>query len=779
MFKRIKKWLKSKAGKATVAGFLIVLLLLAIAGIPLGWWEGMGWGITGTAGLPSPYYPAPVNGYTCMPSCTENDGKFLVLPGEDMATFGGESVVLWISVPGDQDQFEVGIFDGDSGKDGAGSINLAGGHWDNTTVETTYTLYADPLKNGRGETVVGRWYGNQDPMPDNDWFNIQLDHLTEAKGPSGHYYYRFEATRPVEGYGGNAFKLRSTGYLTTGKSEVSNANFGLTGMLATMNDVYILYPEFGGNVNNPGPSTYSGEWEFYFYIPNDVEILSIWDGDFDFGTSETISPDTKDFNTFGKPDWAGPFAVEERAAGRGIPPDDYPHPLWRREPPVWYQFLDPDGTPVYINDDPSGTEEWEHFVVSTNPNVEADHYTDRIQPGYYNFNIQGLDLHNFVWVRVDYEIVTADCDGPCDPPPVWPEGSCPRTIGYWKNNVKKVLIDNKTNGVQESRETLEWGLNNVALASPLFRSGINVAGPFEIGDPVPLTAEEANMILQRDKKDYPAEANSMLARALQQNLATWLNLGTGKVGPTTVVRLEVPSGVFEGTIMEALLEAQDIILNGGDLERAKDIADLINNGELNTDPKDDLACTVYEEKGIIPKDKQPPKHKDMPKAPKRPEPPNPTPAPEPDPETCTARVNHYGVENPTNNPFYGIKFEFQSGEEVRDGAMDNFRVTLPFDAVQAMASVQIEAKAGEEQGFGVLQGCDFTSPDACGMEWDDTGFFIFYFMGAKDNGDGTLTLTFRVQNMYNRALSHVTIGLPEGFTPDWPHGSFEAEVCEW
>jgi hypothetical protein len=94
------------------------------------------------------------------------------------------------------------------------------------------------------------------------------------------------------------------------------------------------------------------------------------------------------------------------------------------------------------------------------------------------------------------------------------------------------------------------------------------------------------MILQRDRRSYPGgrdAANSMLARALQQNLAAWLNLGSGKIHPLTPITLEVYGGTFEGTAWEALQEAQSIILNGGDLERAKDLADQFNNLDFDCD----------------------------------------------------------------------------------------------------------------------------------------------------------------------------------------------------
>ena len=53
----------------------------------------------------------------------------------------------------------------------------------------------------------------------------------------------------------------------------------------------------------------------------------------------------------------------------------------------------------------------------------------------------------------------------------------------------------------------------------------------------------------------------------------------------------------------------------------------------------------------------------------------------------------------------------------------------------------------------------------------------FSFRGAVDNGNGTMTLTFRVQNNRGGKLEYVAIGLPEGVTPIWPDDTYQSEVC--
>lgn len=726
-------------------GILAVLLLVVGIGQIFGAWEPLWRSLFGTA------FPPPAGGYTCLPTCVENDGKFLSHPGEQMDSFAGARIVVWIGVPEGQSSFEIGIFDGDSGKDNSGAVNVWQGNWDNTTTETTYSLYADPLKDGNGGQLIRQWMGRD--MPNNAWFNDTINTEARAQAPSGHYFYRLECTRSASGYGINAFKLRSTGYLTTGRADLVDASFAIVGMLATANDIPIIHPQFAGDYNNLGPSTYDGEWNFHFYLPSEEGTLEVWDGDFDRGTTFTADADTDDPNTTGTPPWAGPYAVAERAGGMGSPADDARYFIYRRDPPVWYEIIDPAGDPIYTNGEPSGTEEWERFVVSTDPAVDADRSASSILPGLYTWHIVGLDIHNTVWIRTDFEICPPD---ECGPPEC--EATCPRTIGYWKNNVKKVLIEGKTKGVQETRESLEAALDLVAQYSPLFRSGINVGAPAPIDTPNRLTDQEANAILQKEA------GNTMLDRALQQNLATWLNVMSGKICKDTYIVVNVPGGAFEGTVWEALQAAQDIILYGGDLEWAKDIADMINNVQINVDPEE-LSCDAYVD--IIPPAKQPKPAKDVPKGPKPPAPPPPVVG-------CDApRVTQYGVEI-TNNPFEGIKFEFQSGPEIKDGGIDVFQVTLPAGQAAGLSAVQLEAKAGENIGMATLEGCQFDGFAPCDTAASDgSGFFTFSFAGATDNGDGTLTLAFIVQNHTSNGLSHTTIGV----VPPAPPGSYQSEVC--
>jgi hypothetical protein len=517
--KKFEKFLRSRNGMFSLFGGLVILLLIAA------YFSGSLDGIVGTAGIPTnPTYPMPAGGYTCLPTCTENDAKMFALVGEAEAnqpSLANVPVKVWIMVPGDQPTFTLGIFDGDSGKTADNTIIFAGaakGNWDTDEIDTTYTLYADPLADGTGQILLASWAGNE-VMPNNAWWETTLNRDEQAKAPNGHYYYRLEATRPVEANGYQAFKVRASGYLMTGLRP--EWPVGLVGSLGTMFDLKIVYPESQSLFNLGSKSTYNGDWQLYFEIPTHLQKLDIWDGDFDRG--DTIARDTDDPNMVGKPAWAPSSVADEgvggvRDDGIGDSPDDSWSYFYKVSPAVTYEILDPAGQPIYTNDNPSGENEWEKFTISSNPSYNPDVLTNEpLKAGLYNIHIKGLDLHNFIWLGVNFPI--CDPNGGC-PPPVWVEESCPRPVGYWKKAVNTVYTKNRNYGFNESKVTLDWGLRNTALASQLYRSGIDLANPVAIGNPAPLTGAEADKIMQKK-----GGGTALFKQTLQLNLAAWMNLG--------------------------------------------------------------------------------------------------------------------------------------------------------------------------------------------------------------------------------------------------------------
>ena len=67
------KWIRSKRGMWSIMGGIFILVIVAIM-------IGQGGNLFGTAGLP--VLPKPVRGYTCLPTCTDTDGRMFVQVGK-------------------------------------------------------------------------------------------------------------------------------------------------------------------------------------------------------------------------------------------------------------------------------------------------------------------------------------------------------------------------------------------------------------------------------------------------------------------------------------------------------------------------------------------------------------------------------------------------------------------------------------------------------------------------------------------------------------------------
>jgi hypothetical protein len=125
--------------------------------------------------------------YVCLPTCSETDGRFLALAGVGANTLAGDTILLGFAAPSTATALEIGIFDGDTS-----------GTWDQGSVPTEFTLFADPAGDGSGSGgQVDQWMGNI--MPDNAWFPITIPLSASAQAPSGNYFYslRARATRTL------------------------------------------------------------------------------------------------------------------------------------------------------------------------------------------------------------------------------------------------------------------------------------------------------------------------------------------------------------------------------------------------------------------------------------------------------------------------------------------------------------------------------------------------------------------------------------------------------
>ncbi len=376
------------------------------------------------ADAPAFRLPTRMPGFTCLPTCDPTDGRFLAV-ASDFVTLSDPDLELQLAVPAGTTTFSIGIFDGD-----AGEIQASTGEsrWDSGAVPTPfeYTLLADPLGDGSGATIIELLPGQpsiaSSLLPNDDWANFAINTTAVAQSPSGNFFYRLRIVNlmpsvPVV----NAFKIRTDGQTLispTAQPFSYIANFG-----PSLTDVQTVYPGFPAAT----PTTYDGSFIFYFEMPAALPELELFDGDFDRGDFDGINnQDTDDPNTPNAP-FVPPFAtIDTMAEGvaigfggaTGDPPDDNDGAgngiFLVRPPSVRYDLMFPNG-PIFANENPSGNQEWERFVVSTVSAAE-DHMTGSIPAGTYAIAINGVDLQNLNALRIFNRVICVDEMGdPCGP----------------------------------------------------------------------------------------------------------------------------------------------------------------------------------------------------------------------------------------------------------------------------------------------------------------------------------------------------------------------------
>ena len=370
--------------------------------------------------------------FAAFPSQNATDGRFMGFGCAGIATFE-QNVTIEMAAPAASTTFDINIFDGDTG----GADGAAKKHWDAGIRQLKYSLYADPLRTGSisPSNLIGTWAGN-DPnptsgplwtstaslMPDNAWWGLTVTNAPIAQAPSGNYLYNLVIA--LDG-------LCGVGEVTESNIKIAASNpmtfrtpqFGLVGGFRQLfNDGPILYPgptfpPSGGFLT--APTTYDGTFEFFFSLPGGETELRLFDGDFDFGTNSTVGspsgvpldpcfdeddPDT-DAAYIGFP-FLTTGANPEGVQGPGIPPDDNNFDGARRGEPgdpnrigcVRYEVTNPQGT-VYFNDNPSGSFEWEQFLIASAASPfagDADYIvpTATLPGGTWKVRIVGLDLAN-------------------------------------------------------------------------------------------------------------------------------------------------------------------------------------------------------------------------------------------------------------------------------------------------------------------------------------------------------------------------------------------------
>jgi len=375
--------------------------------------------------------------YACLPTCSTTDSKFLVLAGIELASLNGTSIAFGIRSPGTSGSVELGVFDGDQG-------NL----WDLPVpgADIEVSLFADPNNDGTGNVLVGQWLGAT--MPDNDWFVINQPNSPQAQTPDGDYIYKLVVRNLAPDVSSNnAFKLRTDGRIQVLPFEI----FSFMPNIGVSEDLFIVYPNLEANLADPEcvvgaavvcdpadpdccihETTYDGDWCFSFNLPEGIERIEMFDGDFDFGSSiadsggncviDGVDVDTDDPNTAN--DILFPWTVGTEVVFEGAllpsPPDDTCFHPFDRPPSVIYSLIGPQGTNI-VNDNPSASQEWERFSVTTGPLDPAvdDLSVAMLEPGLWLIKVFGLDQVNLNVIRFPFAINGEDENGepvPFDPP---------------------------------------------------------------------------------------------------------------------------------------------------------------------------------------------------------------------------------------------------------------------------------------------------------------------------------------------------------------------------
>ncbi|MBI4526965.1 MAG: hypothetical protein HY695_24475 [Deltaproteobacteria bacterium] len=394
--------------------------------------------------------PAEAQIYSCFPTCSETDGRFLSLVGSGLASLAGTTISIGLTAPSTATALQLGIFDGETS-----------GLWDYGSAQVEYTLYADPLADGSGSVIAGQWLGNgvnptsgsdwsadSATMPNNGWWTVTIDTSPAAQRSNGSYTYvlRVRMTDPAQVSWTN-FKLR---VLSPANVAISpQMVLAFSAPMFSLAEAQIIYP----NWPSLTPTMNDGSWKFYFDAPVPQSAVTVWDGDFDYGSYDCTTMDTDDPDTPNapfRPSWAtGTAAVPEGVAvavgfsgpggcsWTGLPPDEGAYAVFQRPPSVKYELIDPNGF-HYLNDNPSGTEEWEQFRVDTAPFNPAlmDYQAESLPAGRYTVHVNGLDLANLAAFSFAYPALGEQCYRSfCDlPPPLVPSGAGTGTPGYWMNH---------------------------------------------------------------------------------------------------------------------------------------------------------------------------------------------------------------------------------------------------------------------------------------------------------------------------------------------------------
>lgn len=356
--------------------------------------------------------------YAYLPSVSVSDNRYLSITGAGIQTLGDQVLRFKIASPADAASVGIGVYDGENG-----------GRNDQGTAVLEFTLFADPNADATGTIQLGQWMGNT--MPDNAWFDVNVTNVASARGTGGiyHYWLRVRALDYVQMFWSN-FKLRATGAL----SALRLTNIAYSAPCGNAADAQYVYPDYPDLTR----TIYDGTWDFFMDVTAPQPSITIWDGDMDRGNFDCTGNDTDDQDT---PNMIPPFATGAAVLPEGIavgglgcqdangnqiggfttsnPPDNARLPVFRREPSIRYDLIDPNGV-AYANDNPSGNLEWEQFRVDTLPfnRNTMDLHANSLPAGLYRIRVQGVDLSNLNSIRTPFDIIGQDSVGVPVPMPL-------------------------------------------------------------------------------------------------------------------------------------------------------------------------------------------------------------------------------------------------------------------------------------------------------------------------------------------------------------------------
>jgi len=576
--------------------------------------------------------------FVCLPTCSETDGRFFSLAGAELITLGEASMDVEFVAPSGASELRIDIFDGETG-----------GFWDHGSDELMYTLYEDPTGDGSGAVQVGQWQGGD--MLDNDWYTVVVPTSASAQAPNGSFYYRLVVSNDNPGGSSESnFKLRTTSALLF----LRPVSFSFVAPLRSTADFDVIFPNFP----DVTPTTYDGTRDIYFAVPEPTSFLEIWDGDFDHGSYDCVENDTDDPDTPNDtlPSWSvGPGVVLEGVAvgtkdctgttgtRTGEPADDNGNDYTRRSPSVRYEVTTPDGV-TFVNENPSGNQEWEQFRIETDTSVPADYYVeDPLPAGRYHITLEGTDMNNLNAWHFDYNVLCVDVKGmPCSVPPD------PYLIGDY------VWLDVNGNGQQD--EGPDAGIAGVV---------VNLLN--EAGQIIETTTTDADGYYFFDVQPgtYTVEVaseNFESGGPLEGLIST-----TGNSQTNTVVDANILTYDF-GYVPEGKGECFDLKVHAKAMRKGDDTLLLI---KVSNSCRHGLSYAAFSlPDGVV--------------------------ATFPDDGSIyiSPKGRTYLVENPTNNPFYSIKFETQ-GEGISMGERDIFKYTIPNDAYDPNDVLTVQLKAGQ------------------------------------------------------------------------------------